>query len=271
MLKRMNLALAGVLVIVFQFLLAGNAAAVSVSVEASVVCTLGTPIIRFTARPWNPDPSAANPQIEIRFNSVPVATGAFQAPDYSFSGAAAAPPGEQVTVTAIALGAWGGGFTSGQSASIVVAIPSDCVVAGTGRFTGGGKQVRVGDLTVTRGLTIHCDLLLSNNLEVNWGGNRFHMTQHMTTVSCSDDPTIVQAPPGAPLDTLVGVGSGRYNNTEGYTIRFTLVDAGEPGVVDRMAILIFETANPANVVLNVPLQHLTGGNLQAHRDQPHRR
>ena len=56
---------------------------------------------------------------------------------------------------------------------------------------------------------------------------------------------------------------------DGYTIYFTLVDAGEPGTADKMAIRIFETANPANVVLNIPLTFLTGGNLQAHFDQPH--
>jgi len=139
-----------------------------------------------------------------------------------------------------------------------------------GRFTGGGHQVRIGEARVTRGLTIHCDLLLSNNLEVNWGGNQFHMTEHLTTVECSDDPNIIQAPPPAPLDTLKGVGTGRYNGTDGYTIEFTLVDYGEPGSSDQAALLIYETANPANVVLNVPLQVMSGGNLQAHYDQPHK-
>ena len=51
-------------------------------------------------------------------------------------------------------------------------------------------------------------------------------------------------------------------------IEFTLVDAGEPGRSDEMAILI--TAPNGTVVLNVPRQHLTGGNLQAHFDQPHK-
>lgn len=139
-----------------------------------------------------------------------------------------------------------------------------------GRFTGGGHQVRVGEARVTRGLTIHCDLLLSNNLEVNWGGNQFHTTEHLETVECSDDPLIDQTPPPAPLDTLVGVGTGRYNGTDGYTIEFTLVDYGEPGSSDRAALLIYETANPTNVVLNVPLQLMSGGNLQAHYDQPHK-
>ena len=57
---------------------------------------------------------------------------------------------------------------------------------------------------------------------------------------------------------------------DGYTIEFTLVDYGEPGSSDRAALRIFKTANPAEVVLNVPLQLLTTGNLQAHYDQPHK-
>ena len=59
-------------------------------------------------------------------------------------------------------------------------------------------------------------------------------------------------------------------------VRFMVGDwvgeaSGEPGKggVDQMAILIFETANQGNVVLNVPLQGMTTGNLQAHYDQPH--
>jgi hypothetical protein len=66
---------------------------------------------------------------------------------------------------------------------------------------------------ITRGLTTHCDLLLSNNLQVNWPtGRKFHMMEHLETVACTDDPAIHQQPPPAPLDTLIGVGTGRYNN-----------------------------------------------------------
>jgi hypothetical protein len=54
----------------------------------------------------------------------------------------------------------------------------------------------------------------------------------------------------------------------GCAVEFTLVDAGEQGGNDQMAIKIYETANPSNVVLDVPLQLLTGGNLQAQYDQP---
>jgi hypothetical protein len=147
----------------------------------------------------------------------------------------------------------------------------DCgSVTANGRFTGGGHQIRVDGVRVTRGLTIHCDLLLSNNLEINWNGNQFHTTEHLTTVECSDDPDIIQDPPPAPLDTLIGTGTGRYNNQDGFSIEFTLVDGGEPGTADKMAIFVFETANPLNVILDIPLQLLSGGNLQAHYDQPHK-
>jgi hypothetical protein len=204
-------------------------------------------------------------------NAVLVDKGAYVYPGNSFSGTVPAPSGETASVVAYANGTWADGFAGGQSASTTVALPQDCPTElGTGRFTGGGFQVRVGAARVNRGLTIHCDLLLSNNLEVNWGGNQFHMTEHLTTVECSDDPAIIQAPPAAPLDTLVGVGTGRYNGTAGYTIEFTLVDYGEPGSSDQAAIKIYQTSNPSNVVLDIPQQVLSGGNLQAHYDQPHK-
>ncbi len=153
---------------------------------------------------------------------------------------------------------------------VVFTNTADPVESGTGRFTGGGTQTVVGGASVSRGLTIHCDRLLSNNLQVNWGRNSFHMTDHLTTVACTDDPNIDQNPPKAPLDTLVGTGIGRYNNADGYTIAFTLVDGGEPGRRDQAALRIYPTGNPGGAVLHVPLQALTTGNLQAHYDQPHR-
>ena len=177
-------------------------------------------------------------------------------------------PSGQLNRTAISLS------TDGGSTWTLLVINEDSLdcppPGGEGRFTGGGRQTRVDGVRVTRGLTIHCDLLLSNNLEVNWQGNSFHMTQHLVTVECSDDPGIIQAPPAAPLDTLIGVGTGKFNGQDGFTIEFTLVDAGEPGTDDEAGMLIYETANPANVVLDVPVQKLDGGNLQALFDQPHK-
>jgi hypothetical protein len=252
------------------------------TIKADVVCDLetGALIVNYTSTAWpgvgpdpTQDPSRANPHIDITLDGGVVASGAYTAPSYSFSGSfvlTGKSPGDVIEIAAVAVGTWGNGEPGGNVLNWVDLVVPECGRAENGRFTGGGSQVRVGDVRVTRGLTIHCDLLLSNNLEVNWGGNRFHMTEHLTTVECSDDPNIIQAPPVAPLDTLIGVGTGRYNNADGYTIEFTLQDFGEPGSADRMAIKIYETANPANVVLNVPLQVLTGGNLQAHFDQPHK-
>ena len=84
---------------------------------------------------------------------------------------------------------------------------------------------------------------------------------------CFDDPAFHQQPPAAPLNTMIGVGTGRYDGVDGYTVEFTLIDAGEPGTHDKIAILIHKTAAPGTVVLSLPLTTLTGGNLQAHPDQ----
>ena len=255
------------------------------TIVAEIVCdpATGAMTINFTATAWagngsdpTNDPSRANAQIDIKLdNGATVTSGAFTAPGYSFSGSIPVPAGkvagDVIEISAWAVASWGNGSPGGQSSWYDVVVPHSCTFdLGTGRFTGGGSQLRVGEARVTRGLTIHCDLLLSNNLEVNWGGNKFHMTEHLTTVECSDSPDITQAPPAAPLDTLIGVGTGRYNGTDGYTIEFTLVDYGEPGRDDRMRILVYKTGSPGTVVLNVPLQVLSGGNLQAHYDQPHK-
>ena len=222
-----------------------------------------------------PDPSndlsRQNDSVDIRMDGLLIANGAYNAPSYLFSGMVGAPANAQsVVLSATAVADWGNGTGGGQTTSVTVPIPLEpCdTVMSNGRFTGGGHQIRVDGVRVTRGLTIHCDLLLSNNLQVNWQGNKFHMNEHMTTVSCTDDPDIIQEPPPAPIDTLVGIGLGRYNGVDGYTIAFTLVDAGEPGVNDKMAILI--TDGGGGTVLDVPLQLLDGGNLQAHYDQPHK-
>jgi len=278
MVRRLKfLGLTMMLTLAIQALTATNASA-NGGVTADAVCdtATGLAMINYAAFSGIEGVAGSNPTVNILFNSVVVDTQAFVAPANSFSGSKPAPagsgPGGQVTVTGQAVGAWGDGAPGGQSASVIVTLPAEPCGSqpGLGRFTGGGSQIRVGEARVTRGLTIHCDLLLSNNLEVNWGGDKFHMLEHLTTVACTDDPNITQAPPAAPLDTLIGTGSGRYNNVLGYTIHFTIRDYGEPGSSDQMSILIFETANPGNVVLNVPLQVISGGNLQAHYDQPHK-
>lgn len=268
----------GCLTVVLLLLSAGAALAHHPTIAASALCddTTGTVVIEYTSTSWSSNPmEGENAQIDILVNGVVVGSGAYVYPGNAFSGSVPAPagsgPGDSVIVTALAVASWGNGTPGGQSESVTVVMPSEpCTQPGLGRFTGGGHQIRIDNVRVTRGLTIHCDLLLSNNLEINWQGNHFHMTEHLVTVACTDDPDIIQAPPVAPLDTLIGEGTGRYNGIDGYTIHFTLVDAGEPGTNDQARLYIFETANPANVVLDVPLQTMTGGNLQAHYDQPHK-
>jgi hypothetical protein len=251
-------------------------------VEAQIVCNPASGlVIDYTAFSWVAGPGGANPQINVYVSNLTLGTTQlvdsqpFAAPDYEFSNTAPLPAGSQtgdmIEVLVLAVGTWDSGSLGGQSTYVHVQVPEG-TCTGLGRFTGGGSQIRLqDDVRVTRGLTIHCDLLLSNNLEVNWQGNQFHMLEHLETVACTDSPLIDQTPPDAPLDTLIGIGTGRYNGVDGFTVEFTLVDYGEPGKNDRMRIFIYETANPANVVLNVPLQTLSGGNLQAHFDQPHKK
>ncbi len=270
------------LVIALGLVMTQKVEAVTLNITATAACDVisGGFIITYTAS-VSGNGGVGNPSVNILFDGTVVDNGAFAAPSFSFSDAIDAPAGkgagDTVNVSLNVIGTWSNGTPPGDAtntASTTVTLPAEGCANGIGRFTGGG-HFTVGGAKITRGLTIHCDLLLSNNLEINWGGNganaqKFHMLDHIETVECSDDPLIGQPPPAAPLDTLVGIGTGRYNGVEGYTIHFTLVDGGEPSTNDKMSILIFETANPANVILNVPLTLMDGGNLQAHYDQPHK-
>lgn len=144
----------------------------------------------------------------------------------------------------------------------------DCEEPATGRMTGGGGQIIIGDVFVSRGFTIHCDILLSNNLEINWPGNMWHLDKPLTSAECVDDPLVDPEPPPAPFDTFIGEGTGRLNGVDGSVVKFTFVDAGEPGGRnDRAQIQVF--APDGTLVLNVPMSFLDRGNLQAHFDQPH--
>jgi hypothetical protein len=260
-------------VVGFQLVMAGTASAHFLMVTASASCVNNAAVISYTATSWNQtDFTGTNPEIDILFNGFKVDAQPFTlatTPKNQFSGQKPAPSGTTtVAVEGVAVDPWGDGFPSGQTSEVTVTVPTDCAPLGTGRFTGGGKQIDVGGVSITKGLTIHCDLLLSNNLEINWAGHQFHMENHLSA-QCFDNPDIDQKPPKAPLDTMIGVGTGRYDGVDGFTVEFTLIDAGEPGTQDEAAFKIYETANPSNVVLNLPLTFLTGGNLQAHFDQPH--
>jgi hypothetical protein len=139
----------------------------------------------------------------------------------------------------------------------------------TGRMTGGGATVTIGVAKITKGLTLHCDITLSNNLEINWGGHAWHLDKPITSATCIDDPNVDPTPPAAPFDTFIGEGIGRLDGVDGSRVKFTFIDAGEPGGKnDKAAIQIWDAGG--NLVLDLPLQFTTNGNLQAHYDQPHK-
>jgi hypothetical protein len=140
-------------------------------------------------------------------------------------------------------------------------------------MTGGGGQIMIDGVRVTRGLTLHCDIVLSNNLEINWtGGNKWHLDKPITSATCVDDPAISPFPPAAPFDTFIGEGVGRLNGVDGSFVSFTFVDAGERGNDDSAWIRIW--APGADPSVDAPVLDVSGnldnGNLQAHYDQPHK-
>ena len=133
----------------------------------------------------------------------------------------------------------------------------------SGRMTGGGSVFTDDGMRVTHGFELYCDPLSGpNNLQVNFDGNSFHLDT-VTSMVCYDDPTIEYQPRRAPFDTMIGEGTGSFNNVDGYSVRFTFTDAGEPGYKDFSQIEI--TDADVNVVLYVAGQ-LTKGNQQAHPD-----
>src|SRR6185436_3603747 len=101
---------------------------------------------------------------------------------------------------------------------------------------------------------------LPQSLEINWGGNRFHLEQ-LTSAVCTDDPAIAPGQPRTSFDTYKGTGTGRYNGAPGATAEWTFTDAGEPGVNDTMKILIKDAGG--NTVLTA-FGNLNRGNHQAH-------
>jgi len=137
---------------------------------------------------------------------------------------------------------------------------------GCGRFTGGGFQVA--EVKVTRGFTLHCDALLSNNFEVNWpDGNNFHIDKNPTNVVCQfvNDPN----PPDAPVNRIDITGTGTLNGAPA-SVTLVLIDNGEKAgappdqayiAINGVAITGGSVASPAP---------LDGGNIQAHYDQPHK-
>jgi hypothetical protein len=106
-----------------------------------------------------------------------------------------------------------------------------------GRMTGGGSVFTAAGQRVTHGFELHCDATdAPNNLQVNFGGSRFHL-ETLTSAFCSDAAGIDPGQPPAPFDTYEGTGAGRCNGQPA-SITWKFTDAGEPGDSDTAEISI---------------------------------
>lgn len=143
--------------------------------------------------------------------------------------------------------------------------PEEC---GSGRFTGGGFTVAANGLKVSKGFTLHCDAILSNNFEVNWaGGNNFHIDKNPTNVHCQfiNDPN----PPDAPVNRIDITGTGTLNGAPA-TVTLVLIDNGEKnGATPDQTYIAVNGVNLTGGTVAVPA-NIDGGNIQAHFDQPHK-
>ena len=277
-----SLLLVGAAAVAFQ----GVAYAHHIIVAANASCSNGAAFINYAITSYDTsDAAGTNPAINVTFNGGTVDTEPFllsQTPSNQFSKTLPWPDPAgtpTVDVSANTTSLWGDNFDptlDDPTNTVPLTFPTNCTnpppPAGIGRFTGGGKQVAAGTdaagdvVTINKGFEVDCDLHHpSNNLEINWGGNRFHMLAFTEAVCTLVGPP---NPPKAPVNTIVAMGTGRYDGLDGYTVMFELQDNGEPGHgVDMAGFVVFETANPANVVLNVPATFVTDGNIQAHVDQ----
>jgi hypothetical protein len=298
-----SLFLTGVAVLLFQAAVVQSAFAHGLTVTtATPGCSGSQIVINFTITSWDPGSTLGGPgpglptggalgpgdgdnsNVQVFFNGALAATGAFTSANGDiFSGTANAPSGTStVQVTAEAVASWGDGYGGGQTTSQfpVDLSTTSCAAPppGTGRFTGGGKVVvsnaivpTSGSVTVTKGFEVDCDMMPAHeNLELNWdGGNHFHMNK-ITSAVCTlqgNPPN----PPKAPVNRIDATGTGSYDGTAGYTVVFTLWDQGEPGRNDQAGFVVCQSTSPTSctgtVVLSVPLQLVTTGNIQAHVDQ----
>jgi hypothetical protein len=151
------------------------------------------------------------------------------------------------------------------------------------RMTGGGSiflpdgGVPGAGVRVTHGFELHCNIDANNHLEINWGGNHFHLVA-LTSVTCLDDPSINPAPPPFTSNlgnTMIGVGIGTFSGTFNgvkyqkatATVQFKFTDAGEPGTNDTASYVV--TLSDGTVVLNtLGSINLTFGNHQVHAEIP---
>jgi hypothetical protein len=152
---------------------------------------------------------------------------------------------------------------TGNSTLFGICVKGELTAAATDerKMTGGGSVITSAG-RVTHGFELHCDSSDGpNRLEINWGGNRFHL-ETLMQATCSNDPSIAPDPPPAGFDTYSGRGTGRYNGASGASVEWTFTDAGEPGRNDTARIQIKDSND---VVVLVASGTIDRGNHQAHK------
>jgi hypothetical protein len=137
-----------------------------------------------------------------------------------------------------------------------------------GRMTGGGVKATDDDGDpVTFGVEIHCDITLSNNIEINWPGHKWHLTKPILTSDCENQDNDAP-PPASPIDTFRGTAVGELDGVGGSTIAWDFEDHGEPGTNDKVELTVHAPGSNT-VVMHITLQNISIGNWQMHYDQPH--
>lgn len=127
-------------------------------------------------------------------------------------------------------------------------------------MTGGGRINSATAGKVTHGFRLECDPSQGqNNLQVNWAGEGFHLTQ-ANTATCDNGPDNKNKSgnPTAGFDTLRGTGTGRCRGGGTANASYTMVDNGEPGSADTWSITI---TGDCNLSASGTLER---GNHQAH-------
>lgn len=137
------------------------------------------------------------------------------------------------------------------------------------RMTGGGGLPVVYPLGVSEahhGFMIHCDQTVQpDRLNVTWGNSNHFQLTRLTDVHCTNPN-----PLAASFDTISGTGEGRYNGQNGFLVKFSFQDNGEPGTTDTGDITV--TDQTGTVVMHATGMLTTGpllgeGNYQAHVGQ----
>jgi hypothetical protein len=107
------------------------------------------------------------------------------------------------------------------------------------RMFGGGRQFTSTGMQVNYGMDLHCDASIQPNyLQVTWGGGNVFVLENMTRAACT----------GAPFHTHSGSGTGAIDGQPGATIEWTMVDAGQPGVMNDNGRVVIKDAAGAAVL-----------------------